>query len=110
MELNEIVERVRGLIESDKCHQDYNRTVDLSNEYRKIITAEGLEKDLNKTRSPTETDEMFDLRCEITHFTTKSVASNIRKIFYEVGKSDNLQKRIHFDNDKEGVKKEILQD
>lgn len=110
MEIGEVVERVVGLITEDQYHKDYNRTVELSKDYHKIITTEGLKEDLKVTKPVTETQEMFELRCEITHFTTKSVSSNIKRVFYEVGKSDNLQKKVSFDDDKDEEKKQLLEE
>lgn len=110
MELSEIINAAVNLVKSGEYHKYYKRTVEVAREYRKIITAKGLSDDLRLTSPVTETDEMFKVREEITHITSKSIASNIKKVFYDVGKSDNLQTKIEYQKDTDGKNKKSLEE
>lgn len=90
-------------------HRDYDRVVELSSLYKKLITGENIES-LLKRYNPRETEAQFEQRIRLTQSVTPSITGKIKTPFYKVSRIDNVKNIIVFkdleaDKNDESVKK-----
>ena len=80
-------------------HLNYNKTVELMNEYSAHITGENIGKYL-KRFTPRENKAMFAQRLLLTNSINPAIASSLMKPFYKVSRNNNVAKKYDFKNDK----------
>lgn len=90
MQLPDALALSRRLIKTGEKHQDYERTVELADKYRRLITGKDIEKDL-KPFAMRETQEMFDQRMRITRSITPAVAASLRTPFRKVARNTRIR-------------------
>lgn len=104
MTTEELILRLAQCIKREERHEYYERTVLLSDKYRKIVTGEDMDS-LMIQFAPRETKEMFDQRKRITKHITKTVAQNVMDIFYKIPRSNSVQRNISYsDNNNDKLK------
>lgn len=93
MQLPDALTLTRRLIYTGEKHQDYQRTVELAEDYRIFITG----KDIDKKLRPfvqREDDALFQQRLRLTKSITPAVASSIRTPFSKVTRNDRIRKAV----------------
>lgn len=78
-------------------HQHYERVVELSDKYTKLITGENVES-LLRQFSRREDDALFKQRVELTNLITPAVSAMIMNPFYRVGRTNNINSKIDFES------------
>lgn len=80
-------------IQKNLRHQDYKRTVYLSDLYRKLITGANIDSLLLQF-NPRENAVAFEQRRRITKVITPALASSVMNPFYKVPRTDRVVKKI----------------
>jgi len=92
---------LKDIIKNGIRHKYYNRTVEKANEYRTIITGEGIENYMQKFPRR-ETDAEFKQRIDLTVNITETVSGNIIDPQKKVSRSNSIEKTfLYVDNSKE---------
>lgn len=99
------LERFKKMIKSKKKHCDYQRTVDLSKEYKAHVSGVGLDEYL-KRFNKREDEEMFGQRKRLTNAISQSVSSSLMKPFNKVSRNKNIKNKFNLKSDK--VREEIV--
>lgn len=110
MEYTNAINIVNDIIRSGLRHKNYQRTVDLANEYKTIITGDGVEKYM-KQFPKRETEEEFKDRCKLTINITETVCGNIIDPQKKLSRSNSIERTFQYtDKNQEKYKKltEIL--
>lgn len=94
-EINKGKEIVQTVINKEKIHPNYNRTVDLANDYLTAITGEGFERWLYQF-SKRETVVDFDTRKLLTSKVFVPAISNVLNKFNKLTAIKNVTKSINF--------------
>lgn len=94
-EINKGKEIVQTVINKEKIHPNYNRTVDLANDYLTAITGEGFERWLYQF-SKRETVVDFDTRKLLTSKVFVPAVSNVLNKFNKLTAIKNVTKSINF--------------
>ena len=88
-------------------HKNYDRTVELYNQYLALSTGEGIEDYLTRFSSR-ESKEAFDERVNVTVDISKSVTKNLCHVFYRVTRTPGV--RINYETPKSDDYASILRD
>lgn len=99
------LEKFKKLIKTQKKHIDYQRTVDLSKEYKAHVSGVGLD-DYLKRFNQREDEAMFEQRKRLTNSISQSVASSLMKPFNKVSRNKNIKNKFNLKSDK--VREEIV--
>lgn len=106
MDFTEKLTKFKKKKSSNKKHADYQRTVDLANEYKAHVSGVGIDEYL-KRFAKREDEEMFEQRKRLTNSISQSVASSLQKPFYKVARNKNVKKKFTLKGDKN--REEIVQ-
>lgn len=105
MDIAQKLERFKKMIKSKKKHGDYQRTVDLSKEYKAHVSGVGL-GDYLKRFNKREDEEMFAQRKRLTNSISQSVAASLMKPFNKVSRNKNIKNKFSLKSDK--VREEVV--
>lgn len=111
MNYQDAINIVSDIIRNDLKHEFYKRTVDKANEYKTIITGEGVDKYMKKFPKR-ETDEEFHQRVDLTIGITKTVCGNLIDPQKKLTRSNSIEKTfLYTDNNNKNYEslKEILE-
>lgn len=103
MDSTKALELLKGLVKNGKPHQDYDRTVKLRDQYKALISGEGIEQYL-KRFAKREDEELFKQRCEITQAITPAICESILTPFYKVSRTNRVFQSLN-SKDAEAVKR-----
>lgn len=84
-------------IVSQTYHPYYKRVTELAVKYKQLITGENIDSLLHQFVKR-EDGVMFDQRKRITQIITPCISELIRQVFNKVGRTNNIVKKIQFDN------------
>lgn len=87
----------KHMVRNSERHQDYDRVVDLADEYMRLITGEEVDQLLMQFVQR-EDATMFEQRVRLTQSITPAVASSIMKPFFKVSRNDKIRVRHDFGN------------
>lgn len=93
MLLVDAISLTNRLIETGETHQDYDRTVQLAEDYKIFITGAGIGKKLIQFVQR-EDAALFAQRLRLTKSVTPAVASSIRQPFNKVVRNDRVRKSV----------------
>ena len=100
--------RVVEIIHKDARHEWYNRTVELSELYRKLVTGDGLDS-LLKPFVRREDDASFQQRVALTQHVVTTVTENIMDVFNKVPRA-NYQRILTHDGKTDNPKTVALEE
>lgn len=109
MTLDEAKLLINRMINKKEQHEDYERVVNLSNLYRRLITGDEIDKLLIQFVQR-EDKEMFEQRCRLTKSITPAVANGIMNPFSKVTRNNKVYKDIGVANESEKAKVQTLID
>jgi len=95
LSVEQAIRRLSLSIKNEVRHQDYERVTDLSDEYKRLITGEGIAKMLRQIVKREDKDA-FEQRLEITETILPAISEKIMSPFNKVGRMDNVTKTIEF--------------
>jgi hypothetical protein len=86
---------VKDIIQGSLRHKNYSRTVEKATKYKRYITGEGIDKEMQKF-GRREDDEAFKQRVLITSNITETVCANLIDPQYKLPRSNSIEKRLSY--------------
>lgn len=104
--MNYLINKLGEIITRGEKHRDYERTVELAELYRKMLTGEGMDT-LMRRFDRREDDELFEQRKRITQHITKTVSQNVKDVYHKIPRSNSVQRFIGYEDNNVQKLKEI---
>lgn len=109
MEQQDAINITKDIIQNGMKHKHYHHTVKKAEEYKAIITGEGIDKFMQKFPRR-ETEEEFKQRVDMTVNITQPVAGNNIDPQKKISRSNSIERQFFYvDSDSENTKKNALE-
>lgn len=95
MEQLDAIKIVKDIIKGQKRHKNYDRTVRFANEYKTIITGEGIDAYMKKW-DKRETEKEYNERKELTINITETVCGNLIDPQKKLSRSNSIERTFEY--------------
>lgn len=99
----EATEIIVDTVEYSRTHEHYKRVTDYADRLKRLITGEGIDKELAQIVSR-ETPKDFELRKKLLFPVVPAACSKARVPFYQVARTQGYKGSIGYEGDKDGGK------